>query len=310
MVGAPEDQASKLLDVDVVDALGVRQVLGHELRHRHLVDAQVGVRRDDGAAGEVDSFPRKVASEAALLSLQALAEAPRGLTIAGLGQAGNVAVDVHGDLQLQELPLLHYVSNGGALGQTAADEAADLDDLRQLGGKVVFRAGAVLGHRRTDADGRRRQVLPDEHLGPALGRIQAEKFAIGRANFLKEVQHPQGVQVLESLAQVLLQVRDTLLRRCEGPVELLLAFRRLLLEGRGPVEGGVAVVDELQGAQPLDRAVLASAARTLLCLPAQLVDLLANLRPSHVVDPCFPQLFQKPPAIRLHQQHATTVLES
>ena len=42
------------------------------LGQRNLVDAEVGVRGDDGAAGEVDALARQVAAEAALLALQPL----------------------------------------------------------------------------------------------------------------------------------------------------------------------------------------------------------------------------------------------
>ena len=41
-----------------------------------LVDAEVGVRRDDSAAGEVNALARQVAAEAALLALQPLHKPP------------------------------------------------------------------------------------------------------------------------------------------------------------------------------------------------------------------------------------------
>jgi len=48
--------------------------LPHEKRD-DLIDAEVGVWRNDGSPGEVDTLAGQVAAEATLLALEALAEA-------------------------------------------------------------------------------------------------------------------------------------------------------------------------------------------------------------------------------------------
>lgn len=63
------------------DALGVGEGATDELGHSHLVNGQVGVGRNDRAAGKVDALAREVATEAAGLALEALTEAADGLLV-------------------------------------------------------------------------------------------------------------------------------------------------------------------------------------------------------------------------------------
>ncbi len=101
------DALPELLDIGVVHALRVGQVLGNQLRNRHLLNAQVRVWRDDGPPGKVDTLSRKVATEAALLALEALAKSADRLAKARLVETWHIAIDVHAYLELQEFPLLH-----------------------------------------------------------------------------------------------------------------------------------------------------------------------------------------------------------
>ena len=67
------------------DGLGEGQLLGHHFRHAHLLDTEVGVRRDDGPAGEVHTLPHHVQSEDAVLLLQNLTTGEQGLVKHGEG---------------------------------------------------------------------------------------------------------------------------------------------------------------------------------------------------------------------------------
>ncbi len=48
------------------------QILSDGAWNSHLVDAEVGIRRDDGTTREVDALPHQVASDSPLFSLQSL----------------------------------------------------------------------------------------------------------------------------------------------------------------------------------------------------------------------------------------------
>lgn len=97
------------LDVVHCHAFGVGEDLGDALGDGDLVDAQVGVGRDDGAAGEVDALSGEVAAEAALLAFEALDEAADGFLAWLGGDAGELGVDVHCDGELEEFPLFLWV---------------------------------------------------------------------------------------------------------------------------------------------------------------------------------------------------------
>ena len=78
-VGPIDYEPAQEMNVRPGDALRIREDLGHVDRHGHLVDAQVGVGRNDGARAKVDALAAQVAAEAALLALQTLAKAAREL---------------------------------------------------------------------------------------------------------------------------------------------------------------------------------------------------------------------------------------
>jgi len=107
VVGTREHELLHALNVVARHALGIRERLGHELRHRHLVDAEVRVGADHRAAGEVDALAREIAAKATLLALESLAQRSHGLGAWFLGgDAGQVAVDKGRTLHLQMLPQL------------------------------------------------------------------------------------------------------------------------------------------------------------------------------------------------------------
>ena len=91
--------------------------LRHLDRHDELVDAYIRVGRDDSAPGEVDPLAAQVAAKAPLLSFEPLGKgADRALLRVPLGaDVGYVgAVDVHGALELQIIPVVDDVPDEGS----------------------------------------------------------------------------------------------------------------------------------------------------------------------------------------------------
>ncbi len=182
------------------------------------------------------------------------------------------------------------------------------NDLGQLAGDIIFVTSVLLGNRRSDANRRRGDVLPEEHVRSALGGIESEKLAILLADRLEQVHDLEGVQVVHGLPGVLLQLRCVFLGLLERSVEFDLALGGdLLLSGRLVVRRKL-VVDELHDAQlpndTLDRAAVWARPG----LPALLVDPLQNCRPSQVVDSGAAQLLQELAALGFHQEDSRTVL--
>lgn len=61
-------------------------------------------------------------------------------------------------------------------------------------------------HTRSDADGRDRDVLPDELFGPAGGRVESEQFAVGVGDLAEQGQRLERVQVVDGLVDVHLEL--------------------------------------------------------------------------------------------------------
>jgi hypothetical protein len=271
------DTLAELLDIVSLYPFGVGKVLGDKLRDSHLIDTEVRVRGDDGSSREVHTLSREVSSEAALLALQALAEAPRGFTESRLLEAGNITIDVHGDLGLQVLPLFHDRLNRRAFLQGRSDHAANPDDIGELGGDVVFIASIVLGNRGSDANWRGRQKLPDKHFRTTFGRVEAKELAVGRAYHLEEVENPQWIQILHGLAKMLIELRVLALRLSEGVVELDLALGGDLLHRGGLVVKGELVVGKFEDTNLSNLAVDGATVWAGLDLSAFCINLFAYL---------------------------------
>jgi len=91
--------------------------LRHLDRHDELVDAYIRVGRDDSAPGEVDTLAAQVAAKAPLLAFEALGKgADRALLRVPLrADVGHIgAVDVHGALELQIIPVVDDIPDEGS----------------------------------------------------------------------------------------------------------------------------------------------------------------------------------------------------
>lgn len=105
---AVHDRLAHLVKVERIHRLRVCELAGERLRHADLVRADVHVRRDDRAAGEVDALAHHVLAKQALLLLEHLFKTVRHAASIQLVQVG-VVDHVHRLLNLQPrvLQLLH-----------------------------------------------------------------------------------------------------------------------------------------------------------------------------------------------------------
>mmetsp|Transcript_7775 Transcript_7775/g.13375 ORF Transcript_7775/g.13375 Transcript_7775/m.13375 type:complete len:211 (+) Transcript_7775:2772-3404(+) len=127
------------LDVVARHFVRVRHVHGDVHGHAHLVDPEVRVRGDHRASTEVHSLAAKIPPKPPLLALQPLNKPPQRFPRSlELRQACQLAVDVHGALALQKVPLLHEVHNCQPTLQPRVQHVVHLDDLHQLHGDVVL----------------------------------------------------------------------------------------------------------------------------------------------------------------------------
>ena len=202
--------ANALADhLDVVPGHHLR--VGHHLRDvqrdPNLVDAKVGVRGDDGAAAKVHSFSRQVSSEAALFPLESLHEPSEGLTRALVlrGQTRELGVDVHGALDLQEIPVFHQVVDRQPFLQPLPQHVVHLDDLYELHGDVVLVTPSLTVHlhARADTHGRHGEVGEDEVLR-SVGDVQ--QLAVLRRDLRKDVLNADRVEIILNPRQVRLEL--------------------------------------------------------------------------------------------------------
>jgi hypothetical protein len=283
-VHAVSDALAHGLDVVPGDHLGVRHHLRDVERHPHLVDPEVRIRGDHRPPAEVHALAAQVPAEPALLPLQPLHEPAEGFPGALVlqRQPGQLAVDVHGALDLEKVPVLHQVRDGQPLLQALPQDVVHLDDLDQLHRDVVLVApsDAVHLHARADAHGRDGEVRQDEVLG-AVGDVQ--ELAIRRRDLLQDAEHPDRVEVVLNPTEVgpeLVVVLHSLLELAD----VLLHQIRVL---------AVLLVDDLQArARALHHAVGRAARVTQPTPLAPLRDLLTQRAPRNDLQPGVPKPLQ------------------
>lgn len=157
---------------------GVRQYLGNTLRNGDFIDTEIRIRRYNSTPGEIDSLSRKISTEPALLAFQALDEAPHRLLARLRRHTRQLGVDVHGNGELEELPVFHELCRRSAFGEPLFDQRVRKDDFCQFDGEIVFVRCTVLGHRRSDANRRNGYVLPDVFLGSAELWFQPQQLTV------------------------------------------------------------------------------------------------------------------------------------
>ncbi len=192
--------------------------------------------------------------------------------------------------------------------QRVSQNSGVQNDLRQLAGDVVFIAGILLCNRRSDTNGRGRNILPEKHLGSALCGIKAKDLAICWADAFEELQNLQGIQIVHCLSGVLLQIGGISLGVFEGRIKHNLALRRDLPLGRRFVVGDKLVVHKLHDTQLPNDSLYGATVGASLCLPTLLVDFLEDLHTSEIVDSWLSQLFEDLAAIIFHQQNFGAIL--
>mmetsp|Transcript_13597 Transcript_13597/g.53664 ORF Transcript_13597/g.53664 Transcript_13597/m.53664 type:complete len:532 (-) Transcript_13597:120-1715(-) len=295
--------ANALADhLDVVPGHNLR--VGHHLRdvHRHpdLVDAQVGIGRDDRAAAEVDALAGEVSSKTTLLALEPLHEPPQGLTRALVlrGQTRKLGVDVHRALDLQKIPVLHQVVDREALLEPLPQHVVHLDDLYELHGDVVLVAPSLSFHLHAGADahGRDRQVGEDEVLR-SVGYVQ--QLAVHRRDLREDRLYADGVEVVLNPRQVRLELVVVLHR-------LLELFHVRLHQLR---VFAVLLVHDLQaGARAFHHAVCRAAVGADPAPLALVRELLRQRAFGDDLEPRVTEALQVLLALLLREHHATALL--
>ena len=209
---------------------GVGEVEGDAPRDAELVELYEGIAADDCAGAEVDALAHEVASDAALLALEALADGLDGA--AGLllvdGHPGDGVVHHGRDVELHELRDLLQDVHGGAVLLLAPQLGVVADDLHEDVRDVVLGPrGAV--HHDVGAHGRRRygQDRQDEPLGARELGVEAQRDDVVVRHAPQDLVGLLGREVLAALGVPLhvLALLDRELGRDPAPLEPVLRLR-------------------------------------------------------------------------------------
>ena len=156
---------------------GLREVCRNLFRNSELVDVNVGVGRDDGAGGEVDTLAHQVATHAAGLGAQTrLERLERATRSLGCGRhALDVVVDVGRHVEFEVERVLLDVVPRLALVDLLAELLVAADDINELVREVVVHPLVVVhDYGRTDREGRNGEDGADHPRGAAVLGVEAE----------------------------------------------------------------------------------------------------------------------------------------
>jgi hypothetical protein len=87
------------------DPFGICENLGNPFWDGDLVDTEVGICGNHCATRKVDTLPRKVSSESALLPFEPLAKTSHRFLPHLGGDTWQFGIDIHRDRHLEEFPL-------------------------------------------------------------------------------------------------------------------------------------------------------------------------------------------------------------
>jgi len=229
-IGAIAHDAAHLLDVEIIDLLGERQVHSNLDWHTQLIQTDVRIRRDDGTRTLIHTLAIQVATNAPLLLLETIRNRLEAPTIALLRrwQTRNLIVDERGDMILQDLrgqPHVFFIHL--RLLQALLELVVGLHNVAQLMGEVVFAPLPILlNDRRPHSWRRHDQHLTDHPLRTVPLGIETKQLHVALCNALENAQHVLGRQ----LARFDFRIRllDRIFPLCNNSQRPLLAeFRRL-----------------------------------------------------------------------------------
>mmetsp|Transcript_10070 Transcript_10070/g.31758 ORF Transcript_10070/g.31758 Transcript_10070/m.31758 type:complete len:430 (+) Transcript_10070:3040-4329(+) len=178
LLRAATHQRVQLLVVPPRHALGEGQAACNADRHAHLVDAQVGVRRDDGAARKVDALAHQVAAHAPVLALQARPQRFERATPAlrGLRHRGQLIVQQRRAVVLQLLQELLLRLRRLAAPDAVQQRLVRTHNVRVLVRQIVLAArSAVCHHRRPHRRRRHRQHRDHHPVRPSKARVEPKQ---------------------------------------------------------------------------------------------------------------------------------------
>mmetsp|Transcript_14393 Transcript_14393/g.39001 ORF Transcript_14393/g.39001 Transcript_14393/m.39001 type:complete len:244 (-) Transcript_14393:836-1567(-) len=139
-VGTIVHQRLQLVDVEGRGSFRERQVQRDGPRYAQLINADVGVARDDCARRKVDALAHEVAPDAAFFALEALRDGLDGAAalLHAWGHAGDGVIHVCGDVVLHELRKVVDDVLGCPILLLLAQRVVGANDLRQFVRQVIL----------------------------------------------------------------------------------------------------------------------------------------------------------------------------
>ena len=175
---------------------GLREVCRNLFRNAELVDVNVGVGRDDGAGGEIDSLAHQVATDAAGLGAQSGLERLEWPTrpLCGRWHALDVVVDVGRHVEFEVERVLLDVVPRLALVDLLAELLVAANDINEFVREVVVHPLVVVHHDgRADGERRNGEDGADHPRGAAVLGVKAENADGLVGHPLEAAEHELGL---------------------------------------------------------------------------------------------------------------------
>ena len=179
--------------------LWIGQVQRDRSRHSDLIDTDIGIGRDDGTRREIDALAHEIATQSALLALEALRD---GLERSARARHRHgIAGDRIGD-QGRDMELQHVLDLGDDVRRRAvllllAQVGAPLEHVAELERQVVLRILAVVAlDRWTHGRRRHRQHGAHHPVGPRVRWLEAKQQAVLDRDALEDRVYAVGLELL------------------------------------------------------------------------------------------------------------------
>lgn len=175
-IGTDEDQVFHAFHVPFSDTFGNGEGTSDFEWDANFIDAEIGIRTDNGASREINAFTGEVAAETAFFAFKALGEGAEGTAgaMAGGGNAGDFIIKEGSDVVLEEFPEIFDNKLRGACLDIFAEALINANGIDEFMGEIVFRANASFeDDGRADGDGGDRENGEDNPFWAGIARIKA-----------------------------------------------------------------------------------------------------------------------------------------
>mmetsp|Transcript_26622 Transcript_26622/g.66902 ORF Transcript_26622/g.66902 Transcript_26622/m.66902 type:complete len:605 (+) Transcript_26622:2725-4539(+) len=181
LVGAVADQLVHAVDVERRHDLRVGEVDGDRARYTNLVDADVGIGRDDRTRREIHTFSHEVAANSTFLAAQTLPDALQhtAALLCGGTVAGDLRIDHGRAVVLQNLGVLGDHVRRGTVQLVLAKRLIGLHDVGELVCEIILSAQQAVHHDgRPSRTRRHRQHRQDHPVGTCPLWIEAKQTTV------------------------------------------------------------------------------------------------------------------------------------